>query len=69
MKIKWLEGCARCKGEGHAGLDFKEFTHPFVIEVDPETEWSHWAMCPTVNEPILMAVVGIAVQKAPTKWD
>ena len=45
--------CARCNGV-HLNLQFKEFTNP--IE-----DYKYWAMCPTLNEPILM---GIKVYKS-----
>lgn len=39
-------GCARCEG-GHDELEFVPMTNP------PD-EISHWAMCPTTDEPILL---------------
>lgn len=47
-------GCARCWGDGHSELLFNELTHP--IE-DSNGNFTHWALCPTTNEPILMRVV------------
>lgn len=41
--------CARC-GLDHAQIKFMPFTNP------PEVA-SHWAMCPELNEPILMSLV------------
>lgn len=54
--------CARC-GENHDGLDFLPFTEP--VEYDPvskvilhcEIQFTHWALCPTTGEPILMQVL------------
>lgn len=46
-----LEGCARCDGEGHEGLTFHEFTRAV------DGRYTYWAMCPTLNEPILMEIV------------
>lgn len=51
-----LNGCARCHGDGHPALVFKPFTHP-VERCGGEPPFVEWAMCPTVNEPILLAVV------------
>ena len=48
---KTITGCARCDGEGHADLEWYEFTRPVKVE---GWKYTHWAMCPTVNEPILM---------------
>jgi hypothetical protein len=45
--------CARC-GEDHEGLEFKLFTH--VVD-DMDGPWTHWALCPTNGEPILMKIV------------
>ena len=51
-------GCARCHGDGHEDLVFTKFTHPverYDVEFDTfEIVATHWAMCPTVNEPIMM---------------
>ena len=41
--------CPRCEGD-HPGLVFT----PFKGEPDDAT---HWAMCPTHNEPVLMDLV------------
>jgi len=38
--------CSRC-GENHLNINFFPFTKP----VD---EWTHWAMCPNLNEPIFV---------------
>jgi hypothetical protein len=43
--------CARCTGN-HAALLFVPFRHPFSLT------WTHWAMCPTNGEPILLRIVG-----------
>lgn len=42
--------CARCRGD-HQQLKFVEFQ-------SAPPGYSHWAMCPTNNEPILMIVEG-----------
>lgn len=41
--------CARC-GQDHEGLEFSPFTNPCG-------EWTHWAMCPVVREPILCRIM------------
>ena len=43
-----MQGCARCQGEGHDNIHFNKFTHPIG-------DFTHWALCPTNGEPILMA--------------
>lgn len=50
-----LRGCARCLGDGHPGLEFKPLTHP--VEIGDEVRYTHWALCPTNGEPILMLSV------------
>jgi hypothetical protein len=52
-----INGCARCEGEGHKDLLFHPFTHPIVMDDGYTFTW--WAMCPTVNEPIMLAYVEI----------
>lgn len=44
-------GCARCDGDGHEHITFQPFTRPMVVDA---WTFTHWAMCPTVNEPILL---------------
>lgn len=53
-------GCARCDGDGHPGITFKRLTRP--IELEPGVKaytLTHWAMCPTTGEPILMRFVDV----------
>lgn len=50
MKVK-ISNCARC-GETHVGLEFSKLTRPMV-----DAKHTHWAMCPTVNEPIMLRIV------------
>ena len=47
-----VKGCARCHGLEHSALTFSSFTHP-VQDLDGTT-WTHWALCPTNGEPILL---------------
>jgi hypothetical protein len=42
--------CARC-GEKHIGVVFKPFTKQ--INISEDEFYTHWAMCPKLNEPIL----------------
>lgn len=44
-------GCARCYGDLHEALVYHPFTHPVVVL---EGEFTHWAMCPVLDEPILL---------------
>ena len=44
-------GCSRC-GCDHKKVLFKKF-----IKEPGQGYYSHWAMCPANNEPVLMAVV------------
>lgn len=43
--------CSRC-GLDHSRLIFQKFTRP-IIDLS-NTEWSHWTMCPTLHEPIIL---------------
>lgn len=49
-----IKGCARCRGEGHKALIFREFKYPAGQDSGPPL--THWALCPTTGEPILMAL-------------
>lgn len=50
-----LNGCARCHGDGHKQLEFRRLTHPMVpLGAPPDKALTHWALCPTNGEPILM---------------
>jgi hypothetical protein len=50
--LKNILGCARCGGE-HL-VRFKELRIPITIG---DTTLTHWGMCPTTKEPILMRFV------------
>lgn len=54
--IKTIVGCARCYGDGHTDLFFRELTHPVQIG-DGLGSLTHWAPCPTNGEPILLRIV------------
>lgn len=47
-----VQNCARCGGT-HASLTFTALTAP-------TDEYGHWAMCPTLQQPILLKVVATA---------
>lgn len=47
-------GCARCTQDHQ--IYFKPFIYQPVIDKD-EVEYTHWAMCPVLNEPILMRII------------
>ncbi len=60
LAISSLRGCARC-GEDHLqDISFTAFRVP-VREVDGEEPgkllFTHWALCPTSGEPLLMIVI------------
>ena len=55
-----LVGCARCHGEGHRQLIFERLTYPIQAwdeQLKRVVQVTHWALCPTNDEPILMAFV------------
>ena len=43
-----VRSCARCGGD-HAALEFLPISNP-------APDFTHWAMCPTVHQPIIMLV-------------
>lgn len=49
MKIN-IRGCARC-GEEHDLLEFKKLQRPVG-------HLTHWALCPTTGEPVLLKILG-----------
>ena len=51
MKVN-LSNCVRCKQE-HNDLEFQQFTYPIL---DPEGSWTHWALCPTNKEPLIIMI-------------
>lgn len=65
--IKSIVGCARCHGDGHDDLLFNPFTYPVKAgrverpdkSIVIDLEATHWALCPTNGEPILMAFTTI----------
>ena len=48
-------GCARC-GCDHVLLTVKEFLNPITLENSVAT---HWATCPSTEEPILISFVNV----------
>lgn len=53
--VKSLTGCSRC-GENHTDLKFGLLTNP-VLGNDGKEEYTHWTLCPTNDEPILMKIL------------
>lgn len=45
--------CPRC-GKAHDKLSAREFSVPVAPKEMAPFRWTHWAMCPTTNEPILI---------------
>lgn len=50
VTYKTLTGCARCTGTHH-DLTFQPLLQPV------EGRFTHWAMCPVVDEPIMLETV------------
>jgi hypothetical protein len=46
--------CARC-GKDHKDLEFKEFKG-WLPEDATGIQWTHWGMCPDLNEPIMLII-------------
>ena len=44
-----MESCARCQ-KPHEQLEVHPLAHP-------EDEWTHWAWCPTIGQPIFVRFV------------
>lgn len=62
IMVRSIKGCARCDGDGHEDLEFRPFTQSVDIDLalgrgSSRAKFTHWAMCPTLNEPILMAIL------------
>lgn len=50
--IQNVRNCPRCKGD-HQKLIFKE-----LARQHGNNGWSHWSMCPVLQEPIMLQVGG-----------
>lgn len=50
-----IVGCARCGGSGHDLLSFAPLTHAVTTD-DGEPAFTHWALCPSNGDPILLRV-------------
>lgn len=57
-------GCARCHGDGHEQLLFRKFQHAFEPD-GVEEAYTHWAICPKLREPILLAFFEESDTKVP----
>jgi len=51
-----IQHCARCQGT-HERMKFIQFKRAVYQQEDGVCRYTHWAMCPTTNEPILMRVL------------
>lgn len=59
-----ISNCARC--EGNHEVQIKQLKNPIL---DPVTDivWAtHWTMCPTLNEPIIV-FVDMACSRGPSE--
>ena len=57
MLLKKIIHCARC-GEDHINIEAKKFTQPVLEDAPSEKAlYTHWALCPTNGEPILVVEV------------
>ena len=59
-----IADCPRCGLEGHHKIPFYKMHGPVVLE--DGTQWTHFAMCPENNEPILWRVMTDGDQSAVT---
>lgn len=50
-----VHSCARCE-EDHSNIEFSPLTHPIESEAS-NIRWTHWTMCPSLNEPILLYII------------
>jgi hypothetical protein len=54
MKVRNIDNCSRCGGR-HDELEAKKFDRPHACEENIQTRtWTHWAMCPTSGDPIMV---------------
>jgi len=59
-----VSNCARC-GEDHEKVWFKKLQCPIIIM--GESALTHWAMCPTLQEPIVLSWLVKEVKNEPTE--
>lgn len=57
VRVMDIVGCARCRADGHKQLEFHRFTRPVEVAGSGESPYTHWAICPTTGEPILLRTV------------
>ena len=51
-----VRSCARCGGN-HEPRDYQPLQRPMEpVEGEVGPTWTHWALCPTTGEPVLMTV-------------
>jgi len=50
-----MQGCSRCNGEGHPQQLFLKLINPIPNEAGDAPLYEYWSICPTTNEPILLA--------------
>lgn len=52
-----FSNCARC-GNEHKQLEVDKLESPHRDSAPGATTYTHWAMCPETDQPVLVAVVG-----------
>lgn len=58
--------CARCE-QDHKQLKFTEFSSHPIEDEESGIIWTHWALCPVLNEPILLHIKETGADKELTK--
>ena len=48
-------GCARCGASEHPSLSYYPLAEPVQLP-NSEEVWTHWALCPTTGEPIILTI-------------
>lgn len=64
MIITNIKNCARCGGD-HSEVIGAKLTIPFSPPEAAPVTWTHWAMCPSNGEPILIKIGDGAVDGDP----
>jgi hypothetical protein len=63
--VQSIVGCARCDGDGHDNLIFEPFTRQ--VEMGDGSRATHWTMCPTLGEPILLVIIDVRLEPVNAK--
>jgi hypothetical protein len=62
-EVRDVINCSRCDSAQHKKLVFRRFKRPIIVgNGNAQTTFTHWAMCPILNQPILITLEDVPAE-------